>query len=159
MSDRAATESKFNELLEAYRTDILPAVVAEWDHLTEEDKTVFSRLNNFVCGLHSLVHIAEVVNKSLVDVEKTNFNDDVPILNKKYQKMSESGVVRLIRTSCKAFSLGGDAKKGCHCPFMTFIKHFLQENEMKSLSLTQSKGNRFNILIHNAGVVYFFMQK
>ena len=111
MSDRAATELKFNELSESYRSDILPKMVTDWDQLPEDDKTILSRLNNFFCGLHSLVHIAEVINKSLVDIEKNNFNEEVLVFNKKFNKTSESAVVRLIRTCCKAFSLGGDAKK------------------------------------------------
>ena len=57
-----------------------------------------------------MVHIAEVSKKSLIDLEKNNFNDDVPILNKKFDKTSESAVVRLIHTRYKAFSLSGDAK-------------------------------------------------
>lgn len=74
-------------------------------------------------------------------------------------KNSESGTLRLVRTCCKAFSYRGDAKCGCHGSFMTFIKDFLKENGMQSLSLTPSRGNRFNILFHNAGVVYFFLHE
>ncbi|XP_033731138.1 uncharacterized protein LOC117320739 [Pecten maximus] len=156
MSDRAATEMKFNQLLETYRCEVLPEMVQDWNDLDEEDRNVLSRLNNFFCGLHSLVHIAEVANQSILEVEKTNFNEDVPIFNKKFQKSLESGTLRLIRTCCKAFSYNGDAKSGCHGPFMTYIKDFLKENGMQSLPLTPFKGNRFNILFHNAGVVYFF---
>lgn len=159
MSDRAATEMKFNQLLAEYRTEVLPEMVRDWHELEEDDRIVLSCLNNFFCGLHSLVHIAEVSNKSLIEVEHTNFNGDVPILNKIFHKNSESGTLRLIRTACKAFSYNGDAKSGCHGPFMTFIKDFLKENGMQSLPLTPFKGNRFNILFHNAGILYFFMKR
>lgn len=80
-------------------------------------------------------------------------------LAKVFIKKSESGVLRLIRTSCKAFSFNGDAKSGCHVPFMTFIKDYFKENGMHSFPLTNFKGNRFNILFHNAGIVYFFHEK
>jgi len=53
------------------------------------------------------VHIAEMANKSLLEVEHTHFDGEVP--NKSFHKKSESGVLRLIRTSCKAFSFNGDA--------------------------------------------------
>lgn len=42
---------------------------------------------------------------------------------------------------------------------MTFIKDFLKENGMHSLPLAPFKGSRFNILFHNAGIVYFFHEK
>ena len=58
MSDKAATEVKFNRLLEEYRKDILPEVVHNYDQLDEESRESLGRLNNFFCGLHTLVHMA-----------------------------------------------------------------------------------------------------
>lgn len=42
---------------------------------------------------------------------------------------------------------------------MTFIKEILKKNRFRTLPLTPFKGNRFNILFHNAGVVYYFREK
>jgi hypothetical protein len=86
MSDRAATEIKFNELLESYREEVLPHIVGDWNDIHEEDQKVISRLNDFICGLHSLVHIAEMANKSLLEVEHTHFDGEVPILSKSFHK-------------------------------------------------------------------------
>jgi len=47
MSDRAATEIKFNKLLESYREEILPHIVRDWNDIHDEDQKVISRLNNF----------------------------------------------------------------------------------------------------------------
>lgn len=47
MSDRAATEMKFNELLQSYREEILSDIVQDWENLHDEDRRVLSRLNNF----------------------------------------------------------------------------------------------------------------
>ena len=47
MSDRAATEAKFNELLEAYREEILPEMIKDWKNLSEELHSNLTRLNNF----------------------------------------------------------------------------------------------------------------
>ena len=67
MSDRAATEIKFNELLESYRAEILPQqVVGKWQEIPESLQTELIRLNNFFCGLHGLVHVAETCNKVLI---------------------------------------------------------------------------------------------
>jgi hypothetical protein len=49
MSDRAATEIKFNELLESYREEVLPHIVGDWNDIHEEDQKVISRLNDFIC--------------------------------------------------------------------------------------------------------------
>ena len=46
-------------------------------------------------------------------------------------KNSESGIVRLVRTACKALSKHGRA---CHLPF---------------------RGNCFNILFYDAGALYY----
>lgn len=47
MSDRAATEMKFNQLLEAHRSEVLSEIMNNWSNLDEEDKSVLSHLNNF----------------------------------------------------------------------------------------------------------------
>lgn len=89
MSDRAATEMKFNELLQSYREEILPDIVQDWENLYDEDRRVLSRLNNFFCGLHSLVHIAQTADKALTETENKYFDGNVPILNKQFSKKKE----------------------------------------------------------------------
>ena len=37
MSDRAATEKAFNDLLSHYRSEILPTVIQEWEQLSNEE--------------------------------------------------------------------------------------------------------------------------
>lgn len=89
MSDRAATEMKFNELLQSYREEIVPDIVQDWENLHDEDRRVLSRLNNFFCGLHSLVHIAQTADKALTETENKYFDGNVPILNKQFSKKQE----------------------------------------------------------------------
>ena len=52
MSDRAATEKSFNNLLESYREEILPQVVEGWEDLSDDEQASFSKLQNSFCGLH-----------------------------------------------------------------------------------------------------------
>lgn len=47
MSDRAATEVKFNELLEFYRKEILSLVYYNYHTFTEEEKASVGSLSNF----------------------------------------------------------------------------------------------------------------
>ena len=44
MSDRAATEKAFNDLLSCYRSEILPTVIQEWEQLSNEERQSMSRM-------------------------------------------------------------------------------------------------------------------
>ncbi|XP_053392120.1 uncharacterized protein LOC128554835 [Mercenaria mercenaria] len=153
MSDRASTQIKFNQLLEEFRKEVLKEDLGEqWDTMTNEEQLSISRLCNFFCSLHALVHMAETCSKSLVEYEK---NIDAPILDISFKKETESGTVRLIRTTCKSFSKGGDEKNGQFLNFETYAKDFLKENGFRGVPLERFRGNRFNILFRNAAYVYF----
>ena len=52
MSDQAATQKKFNELLQDYKDGILPEVVDNWYDLTNEEQINPSGISNFFCGLY-----------------------------------------------------------------------------------------------------------
>lgn len=47
MSDRAATEKKFQLLLENYRKDILPNIKEGWKDMNEEENKACGSMNNF----------------------------------------------------------------------------------------------------------------
>lgn len=155
MSDRAATELKFNELLESYREEVLPQVRADYNTMDDEEKETVSRLNNFFCGLHGLVHMANAAQKGLYEAEVGNFAGNPPVFDKTFSKSDESGCFRLIRSACKAFARRGDEKCGCYGAFRTYMQPFLTENRMMSLPLQPFKGHRFNILFQNAACLYF----
>ena len=97
------------------------------------------------------MHFAETCSKHVNEVEKEIFGDKAPIDSGSLKKENESRTVRLIRTASKAFSSGGDEKSGCHLPFVTFISDYLRAHKIRSLKLVPFRGNRFNILFHNAG--------
>ena len=50
MSDRAATELRFNRLLEDFKFEIMPAVISYFDKLDEEEKKNVGSLANCFCG-------------------------------------------------------------------------------------------------------------
>lgn len=74
MSDRASTEKTFNNLLEEFRSTILPEVVDNWNDLDDIEKKLCSKLNNFFCGLHLLVGMADSCETSIKKFE-IEFND------------------------------------------------------------------------------------
>ena len=159
MSDRASTETKFNVLLKDYRESVLPEVIENYRNLNEKSKQAVSNMNNFFCGLHTLVHMADASQKSIYETEKAHFNGNVPIDNPSFSKQGQAGTVRLVFTACKAFAIRGDQKNGCHQAFRTYVGDFLKENNTLGLPLQPFKGNRFNILFSNAGHVYFLREK
>ena len=107
MSDRHIVEKKFNTLLEDYRRDILPLVISNWDMLSEEEHLHLSSLNNFFCGMHVVVGMADCASSTLLQWESTHFDGNVPPNRHVLVRKSEPGAIRLIRTACKALSRHG----------------------------------------------------
>lgn len=85
MSDRHSAEKKFSQILSEYRADILPDVVSGWSSMSEDEREQFTRMNNFYCGLHFVVGLAEAAEK----VWESTFNDLV-------QTGNISGTQRLV---------------------------------------------------------------
>lgn len=102
MSDRHIVEKKFNSLLEDYRSEILPSVISDWDTLSVNEQLNLSSLNNFFCGMHVIVGMADTAFSTLLQWESAHF--DAPPSGPVMVKKSEPGAIRLIRTACKALS-------------------------------------------------------
>ena len=160
LSDRAATEVKFNSLLYDFRKEILPLTYYNYHTFTDEEKKPLESLCNFFCGLHALVNFAETAKKCVKEVESGLFNGDIPCMDKSY-KDADLGTCRLIRTASKAFGegSGGDEKSGCQGPFKVFVKEFLNQHKMRTVPLRSFRGARFNVLFDNAATVFFLHEK
>ncbi|XP_071149165.1 uncharacterized protein [Mytilus edulis] len=160
MSDRAATQLKFNELLEEFRTSVLKEkMVDTWETLSLNEQETISKLSNFFCSLHLLVHMAEAAASTLKESDKGFFGTEHPILDKSFLKATEPGAVRLIRIASKAFARGGDEKNGAHLHFETYIDNFLATHKLRSIPLERYRGNRFNIIFSAASNVFFLADK
>ena len=158
ISDRASSEKKFGELLEAYRREVLPKVKNDWNELASEVQEKIAKVHFFYCVMHVLVHFAESDNFSIMEAEGAHFNGEISIHDARYSKKTESGTRKLIRTACKAFAFGGDLKAGCHSRFLLWIKPWLKERSL-TFTLTRFSHNRFNILHHNAVIIYGLHEK
>ncbi|CAG2220930.1 unnamed protein product [Mytilus edulis] len=92
MSDRASTQIKFNELLEEYRAEILQDQLGEsWGQMSDNEKSSVTKLNNFFCSLHVLVHAAETSTACLLEAEGGLFENSPPIYDATFKKASEPG--------------------------------------------------------------------
>ena len=129
MSDRAATEVKFNTLLNDYRETIMPTVIDIYDQMPEDERTAIGYLANFFCGLHDLIHIAEASEKAISETEKVLVTANVP--EDVHGWTNEAMTVRLIRTCCmirtccKAFAAGADEKNGVYGSTVFRLSHFV----------------------------------
>ena len=124
--------------------------------MSDAEKSSVTKLNNFCCGLHVLVHAA---TSCILEAERGLFESCAPIYDATFRQISEPGCLRLIRTVYKAFSCGGDENSGAHGPFSLYVIPFLEEKGLHSLPIERFRGNRFNILFSNAAGVYFLISK
>ena len=152
MSDRHIVQKNFNELLESYRYEILPDVISSWNDLSSEEQQQVSSLNNFFCGLHMIVGMADTTASVLCQWESTTVTATAG--SGVIVRKSESGTVRLVRTACKALSKHGSEQSGVYQPFTTFLlSHGVSRNPLASF-----KGNRFNILFYDAGALFYIAE-
>ena len=66
-------------------------------------------------------------------------------------RKSEPGIIRLIRTACKALSKHGCEQSGVYQPFTSFLK----SNGVCKNPLASFRGNRFNIVFYDAGALFY----
>ena len=77
MSDRHVVEKKFNDVLEDYRRDILPHIVDSWEQMTPDEQDSIGTLNNFFCGMHVVVGMADTASSVLLRWESMHFDRSV----------------------------------------------------------------------------------
>lgn len=158
MSDRASTEKTFNGLLEQFRNDILPNIIDDWENFSVHEKQLCSKMNNFFCGLHLLVGLADTCEGTLRKFER-NYLDGKDVGSaakpelKRYHK-SESGTLRLIRTASKCFAIGEDEKNGVSLPWITYLRSKGEKNY-----IIRFKHNRFNLVFSLALATYYHKQR
>ena len=151
MSDQSSCEKLFNNNLEK----LINEAAAVYDQLEEGEVRIVVKLLNLYCGLHTLVHAAETVVGATISAEQGHFEGMPPIHNPNFLRANQSGTARFIETTCKAFARGADEKNGVYGKFLSDIRPVLKEKfGCESLPLTPYHGARFNVLFHNASVVY-----
>ena len=145
MSDRHSAEKLFNQLLEEYRKDILPDITENWPQMSELERDQLTSMNNFFCGLHYLVGLADTAVEVLKKWEMQSSSSVNAHLD------SSCGTERLVRTACKAFHHRGSQQAGSSLLFRTYLK----KEGIAKIPLAQFVGNRFNILFYDAAGVYY----
>ena len=119
MSDRHIVGKKFNELLEDYRRDILPTVIQSLETMTPDEQNSIS--TPFFCGMHVLVGMADSASSVLLIWEIAHFHGAADTASSVIRRKNESGIVRLVRTACKALSKHGSEQSGVYQSFTSFL--------------------------------------
>ena len=151
MSDRGSVEKACNTLLTNYRAKLLPRIVSNWADRSAADRTKLEAMDNFFCGLHYVVGLAEQSQETLRTWEKAQFGENRAGAT---APSGELGPIRMIRTVCKALEAHCNEQCGNHVQF----KSYLHSIGIQSLPLARFVGNRFNIIFYNAGGVYFLRE-
>ena len=116
-------------------------------------------VNDFFCGLHFLVGLADQAEDTLKIFEKVSIvggQTKVGSLGHGGYSNGESGTTRLIRTVCKSVQERGYGKSD---RMVTFPCHMKDQHGMDEIPLYPFLGNRFNIwFFDGAGVFYLFDQ-
>jgi len=141
MSDRHSAEKLFNQLLEEFRGDILPSITENWSNLTPIEKDQMICMNNFFCGLHFVVGLADTAEEVLKKWESQSLSTNIP---------GSSGTQRLVRTACKVFRHKGSQQSGCS----TLFRSYLRNLNITKIPLAHFVGNRFNIIFYDAAGVF-----
>ena len=152
MSDRSIVEKVFNTMLEQYRGEVLPLVHKDWEQLNEEQKSSFSTMNHFFCGLHYIVGLADQADTILRKWEDSHFTEKVGAgrFSTTRESATHSQVNRLIYSATKAFEEHGDEAAGV----MGYFRAYLRDTQLK-LPLREFRGNRNYVLFYNgAGIGY-----
>ena len=111
--------------------------------MSPHEKSQLTRINNFYCGLHLLIGLADAAEAVLKEWE-TNVCEIG-------DQGRSSGTQRLVRTACKAFHHKGPEQAGCSLYFRTYCR----SKGILKIPLAPFRGNRFNIIFYDAAGVYF----
>ena len=94
---------KFNNLFTKFRKELLPDVIKNCENLSNDQQQSLGNVNDFFCGLHFLVGLADQAEACLKVWENIIFKgqNGGSLLHGGYSN-GESGTLRLIRTVCKS---------------------------------------------------------
>lgn len=115
MSDQCATNNVFNDGIQVYRKTLLPAIIKNYDYLSEVEKNSLAGMGRFACHLHLLANFGTEADKAMLAIENSVCDGKNP-----FSYGSESGTFRLARTGAKAFTHRRCEKAGVP----DFFNHF-----------------------------------
>ncbi|XP_070576213.1 putative protein tag-278 [Ptychodera flava] len=147
MSDRHVVNRKYKSKLEELRESLLPIIEANWEKLSETEKTKMKRVNHLLCGMHVLTNIATAVSTSSKVFEKENkslLKEEKPLFG------NDSRCFSLLYQASKGFTDSGCQKSGVYTDFYPYLDDLKEKN-----FLTTFQHHRFNVAFHQGAAVYY----
>ncbi|WAR11353.1 hypothetical protein MAR_025533 [Mya arenaria] len=129
MSDRASTEKTFNGMFDK--------VIDNYDQLSEDEKNLCGQMNNFFCGLHLLVTIADVCETSTSKFENNYESGD----------LGSASDPHLTRKVC---AVGEDERNGASKQWKTYLQTKNDKNRIKRFN-----HNRYNIMFMEGSALFY----
>ncbi|KAF8362167.1 hypothetical protein PRIPAC_89090 [Pristionchus pacificus] len=102
MSDRAATQQKFNFMIEEYRASVLPTVINGWEEMSDAQQQLL-KFHVFYCQLHVIANYTNVVLEALAEHERLVTGREIPDLS--------PTVLSVVKEVARLF---GDRSAGMH---------------------------------------------
>ena len=105
--------------------------------------------------MHYIVGLADQAEAALKAWDKLLYdNAKIGSLSQGGYSKGESGTLRLVRTVCKAVQTKGCERSGRAVSFADYVK----AQGVDSIPLAPFLGNRFNIIFHNGGGVFYLYE-
>ena len=131
-------KKKFNSVFQDYRAPVLPNVIENWDAMNENIQSNLIKVDDFF----------EASSKAWDRL--LSFDRPVGSLANGWYSKGESGTLWLIRTTCKAVQTHGCEESGRISHFHTFLR---EEFGFYIVPFVPFKGNQFNVLFYNGGIL------
>ena len=142
MSDRASTQKLLNQHIEDLVNKVIPQIEAALPHLEEADIPPLIQVKNNYCGIHYLVHMAEVTLTAANEAEMAEFDGEPPAHESSFKKNpNESTTVAMIQKACKAFAAGGCEKSGCFGKADLFLNPIQSQSQSSTSTASPSRSS------------------
>lgn len=134
--------------------NVLLDIIDNYHQLSNEEQKLCGQMNNFFCGLHLLVGMADLCEPALRKFETAFLNERLicsamqPEL-KRYHR-AESGTLRLLRTTSRVFARGKDETSGVFIHWKTYL-----DNKKETNLILRFKHNRFYMIFLEGQAVYY----
>jgi hypothetical protein len=134
MTDRHIVNKKFATDLETMRREIFEELDENWKELSQNQQEKLAKVNGLYCGLHVLANMATAAQKGL-----SGMSEDLDVT-----------CSTLLHQTSKALTSGGNQQCGAGEEYRAFLEGKGEKNFLAPFA-----HNRFNILFHNGGALFY----
>lgn len=143
MGDRASTQIKFSQLVQEYRSKIIPSTISGWDTMSSREKKARLTFLTLPCFVHIVASMAEPIWN---DFAKHEYD----MLGTQEAGEGRGSAVTLIRSMMKHFGPRSAALTTTYRDYEAWSKC----TDTKMIRLPTLKGKRFNVIPKAATIIF-----